>query len=97
MNTITPLEKAFQLCGGPYGISKICGIKHPPVFRWRKRGRLPDTEYLPEGHPRRTDYAERIEAFAKGAITKAELLSYIPPKPDLTAEYVVVVDCPDSQ
>jgi DNA-binding transcriptional regulator YdaS (Cro superfamily) len=91
MKIITPLEKAFHLCGGPYAVSRICGVSNTSVMRWKKSGRLPRTEWTGETH-----YSELIEAATKGAITKAELLSYLPPKPDSSTP-LVVVDCPDSQ
>ena len=76
MNTVTPLEKAFHLCGGPHGLAEVCLVTRPAVLRWRKRGRLPRTEWTGETH-----YAEAIEAATNGAVTKTELLSYVPPKP----------------
>jgi DNA-binding transcriptional regulator YdaS (Cro superfamily) len=76
MHTITPLENAFHRCGGPYAISKVCGVSNTTALRWKKRGKLPRTEWTGETH-----YAEAIEAATHGAITKAELLSYVPPQP----------------
>ena len=76
MDTITPLRKALHLCRGIYGMAEICGVTHGSVHQWRKRGCLPRTEWTGETH-----YAEKIEAATNGAITKAELLSYVPPKP----------------
>ena len=62
-------------------MSRLLGIKAAPIYRWKLRGILPGTEYLPDGHPKKTHYAEAIEAATNGAITKAELLSYVQPKP----------------
>jgi hypothetical protein len=95
MNTSTPinhaLAKAVQQLGGYAQTAVLCKVNISVVWRWAKRGRLPRTEWTGETH-----YAELIEAATHGAITKAELLSYIPPKPNLSAP-VVAVDCPDSQ
>lgn len=77
MNTITPLEQAFHLAGGPYAISKICNVSNTSALRWKKRRCLPDTEYLPERHPRKTKYAEMIVDSLRGAMTKDQLLSYV--------------------
>lgn len=73
MNTITPLEKAFHLCGGPYGLSRVCGVSNTSVHRWKKKGCLPRTEWTGE-----TRYAELIEAATQSAVTKAELLAHVP-------------------
>ena len=73
MNTVTPLQKAFHLCGGPYGLSRVCGVTNTSVHRWKKKGALPRTEWTGE-----TRYAELIEAATNGAVTKAELLSCPP-------------------
>lgn len=62
-------------------MSRLLGIKATPIYRWKQLGRLPGTEYLPDSHPKKTHYAEKIEAATHGAITKAELLSYVPPQP----------------
>ncbi|NJM13056.1 MAG: helix-turn-helix domain-containing protein [Synechococcaceae cyanobacterium SM1_2_3] len=83
MNTSTPinhaLAKAVQQLGGYAKTADLCEVNISVVWRWAKRGRLPRTEWTGETH-----YAELIEAATQGAITKAELLSYIPPKPDLS-------------
>ena len=73
MNTLTPLQKAFHLCGGPYGISKICRVSNTSVLRWKKNGTLPRTEWTGE-----SNYAALIEDATGGAITKAELLACPP-------------------
>ncbi len=75
MNLITPLQKAFHLCGGPHGLAQVCGVSRPAVLAWRKRGCLPRTEWLPDSHPKRTRYAEKIETAAREKVTRAELLS----------------------
>lgn len=75
MNAMTPFAKALHLCGGPYGMSRICGVTNTSVHRWRKKGHLPRTEWTGE-----TNYAEKIEAATHGLITKAELLTQIPPR-----------------
>lgn len=73
MDTVTPLQKAFHLCGGPYGMSRICGVTNTSVHRWKKKGCLPRTEWTGETH-----YAELIEAATNGAVTKEELLTHKP-------------------
>lgn len=73
MNTDTPLQKAFHLCGGPYGVSRICGVSNTSALRWKKKGTLPRTEWTGE-----TQYAAKIEAATQGAVTQAELLSCPP-------------------
>jgi len=73
MNAINPLELAFHRIGGPYAMSKACGVSNTTALRWKARGGLPRTEWTGETH-----YAEIIEAATQ--ITKAELLStYVPP------------------
>ena len=76
MNPETPLEMAFRLCRGAHGFAQVCGVTRHAVLKWQKRGRLPRTEWTGE-----TQYAEKIEAATHGAITKAELLSYVPAQP----------------
>lgn len=75
MSVETPLQKAFRLCGGPHGLAQVCGVSRPAVLAWRKRGCLPRTEWLPDSHPQRTRYAEKIESAARGMLTRADLLS----------------------
>ena len=70
------LAKAVQQLGGYAATAKLCQVNISVVWRWQKRGRLPRTEWTGE-----TRYAETIEAATQGAITKTELLSYVPPKP----------------
>lgn len=70
------LHRAIERLGGYAATAKICRVNTSVVWRWHKRGRLPRTEWTGETH-----YAEAIEAATCGAITKAELLSYVPPKP----------------
>lgn len=72
-----PLDAATALLGGLEKTAAVCGVSFVSVHKWIKRGRLPRTEWTGETH-----YAEKIEAATGGAITKAELLSYVPsPKP----------------
>lgn len=73
MKTITPLERAWHLCGGLYGLAKVCGVTNTSTHRWKKKGTLPRTEWTGETH-----YAEKIEAATQGAITKDELLAHRP-------------------
>lgn len=49
-----------------------CGVTRQAVKMWSLYGRLPDTEHLPAGHPRRTNYAAAIAALAK--CKRSELL-----------------------
>ena len=44
---------------------KACGTTRQNVKHWVIKGRLPDTEYLPTGHPRRTNYTAAICKLAK--------------------------------
>lgn len=53
-------------------IGAACGVTRQAVKMWSLYGRLPDTEHLTVGHPRRTDYAVQIARLAK--CKRAELL-----------------------
>ena len=75
------IDAAIALLGGLQKTAEICGISFVSVHKWMKCGHFPATEYLPDEHPRKTHYAEAIEAATNGAITKAELLSYVPLQP----------------
>ena len=70
------LAKAVQQLGGYAATARLCQVNIRVVSRCAGLGRLPRTEWTGETH-----YAEAIEAATNGAITKAELLSYVPPKP----------------
>jgi len=46
-------------------IARACGVTPQAVKYWWFFNKLPDTDYLPKGHPRRTDYASEIARLAK--------------------------------
>jgi len=73
MNETNPIHLAYHLCGGPYAISKICGISNTTALRWKRQGHLPRTEWTGE-----TDYATLIERATQGAVTRESLLSCRP-------------------
>ncbi|MCB1776533.1 MAG: hypothetical protein KDI50_03765 [Candidatus Competibacteraceae bacterium] len=75
MREVTHLERAYHLCGGPFALSKICGVSNTSAHRWKTKGHLPRTEWTGETH-----YAEKIEEATQGAVTKEQLLSCRPPR-----------------
>ena len=53
-------------------VGKACNVSRQAVKQWSWHEKLPDTEYLIPGHPRRTDYASIIAKMAK--CKRSELL-----------------------
>lgn len=41
-------------------IGRACNVSREAARQWNNKGKLPDTEYLPVGHARRTNHAENI-------------------------------------
>jgi DNA-binding transcriptional regulator YdaS (Cro superfamily) len=70
MNTVQKsLDKARAILGSYAAVGAVCGgLSGKAVEKWRKRGRLPRTEYTGETH-----YAELIERATEGAIQQADL------------------------
>lgn len=70
-----PLERVFELLGGPTGVLKALRaagieIKTPwAVNKWLRAGRLPRTEYTGE-----TNYAQVLERAVGGQVTAAAML-----------------------
>lgn len=83
------LTLAFHLIGGPYAVSKLCGVSNTSVIRWKQNACLPRTEWTGE-----TDYAERMEKATFGAVTKAELLAYRKPRKPRTLKVPVEAGLP---
>ena len=54
---------------GVQKLSKICSVTPQAILKWKKRGRLPRTEWTGE-----TDYASRIEKITNGQIKREDLL-----------------------
>jgi len=46
-------------------IGRACGVTRQAVRAWWFIGKLPDTEQLPETHPRRTNHAKVISKMVK--------------------------------
>lgn len=71
----TPIDRVFDLLGGPTGVLKVLraagiDIKTPwAVNKWRRAGRLPRTEYTGE-----TNYARVLAAAVDGQVTAEQLL-----------------------
>lgn len=68
----TTLKNAFEFFG-PYRLARICKVSGPAVYKWKKRGCLPRTEWTGE-----TCYAELIEKASGGHFAKDELLGKMP-------------------
>ncbi len=69
-----PLERVFELLGGPSGVARSLleqGISITPwaVNKWLRAGRLPRTEYTGE-----TSYAQALERAVNGQGTAMVLL-----------------------
>lgn len=70
-----PLERVFELLGGPTGVLKALqaqgiDIKTPwAVNKWLRAGRLPRTEYTGE-----TSYAKALELAVNGQVTAEVML-----------------------
>lgn len=62
------LELAFQTLG-PTKIASLCSVKGPSAIKWRKKGRLPRTEWTGE-----TDYASIIVEAMNGVVTRSQLV-----------------------
>jgi hypothetical protein len=63
----TPLERIFEILGGPSGVSRALAesdVKITPwaCNKWLRAGRLPRTDYT-----RETNYAELLERAARRA------------------------------
>lgn len=75
MNTVViAIDKAREILGSFAAIGEVCGgpsgkpLTGKAVEKWRKRGRLPRTEYTGE-----TQYSELIEAATGGRVLRSEL------------------------
>jgi hypothetical protein len=73
---INPIAKAFELLGGPSGVSRRLaeqGIRLTPwaCNKWLRAGRLPRTDYTGE-----TAYAQAIERALAGAVSAAAMLEH---------------------
>jgi hypothetical protein len=53
-------------------IGRACSVTREAARQWYQRGKLPDTEYLPADHSRRTNHAEKIAKLVR--CNRAELL-----------------------
>ena len=57
--TITIEAHGYQV------VATACNVKDRQLpYAWAQKGKLPDTEYLPKDHRRRTHYAEAIAKLA---------------------------------
>lgn len=71
----SPIERVFELLGGPSGVLRALRaegieIKTPwAVSKWRQAGRLPRTEYTGE-----TTYARVLERAVGGQVTAEAML-----------------------
>ena len=68
-NPASPLERAIALTSVA-AVAEICGVSPQAVFRWRRWGHLPSTDFVG-----RTQYAAAIERLTDGQVTKADLLT----------------------
>lgn len=82
-NLFPALDRARDLLGSYSAIGRVCGVSFVAVLQWRKRGRLPRTEYTGE-----TQYAIQIEQATNGAVHRSELRPDLwePPEPALEKE-----------
>jgi hypothetical protein len=69
-----PLERVFDLLGGPTGVTRALAregitITAWAVNKWLRAGRLPRTEYTGE-----TQYAKALERSVNGQVTAEVLL-----------------------
>lgn len=70
MNTTEALDKAVSILGSNAAVGRVCGsLTHEAVRKWRKKGRMPRTEYTGE-----TIYAQLIAKATNEQVTIADLL-----------------------
>ena len=68
------LEEAIQKVGGVPKAAAACGISRNAMYKHKRKGALPRTEYTGE-----TSYAKDLAAASNGAFTKEWLLENAKP------------------
>lgn len=63
------LWKAIDAAGGISAVAAAVGKTYEAVYKWRKQGHLPRTEWTGE-----TDYARTIERLTNRKFTRKQLL-----------------------